>query len=158
MTSTYADITDALVGDQFTEDILNQLIDNEDFLRHPPRATYSPSLAASTITTASATFVDLTGFSVAITTQGEPIEIEFDARVNTTNARFDFVVDGVSITGDNDGLGAASPVSTFCAVSIKRRVAVLAGAHTVKVQWRSTSGTITLYPAGLAQLSVHEEG
>ncbi len=158
MTSIYADIVDAAAGDQFTEDLLNQLIDNVDFLRNPPRGTYSPSTAASNITTASATFVDLTGFSVTLTTQGNPINIEFVARVNTTNARFDILVDGVSITADNDGVGAASPVSTFCAVTIRRRVAVLAGSHTIKIQWRSTSGTITLYPAGLAQLNVEETG
>lgn len=159
MTSTYALPAVLSIGDLISHDlILNGLRNSIDFLRDPPRTTYSPSLADANITTTSTVFVDITGFSVTVVSQGKPVDVEFMARVNTTNGRFDLLVDGVSVTGDNDGLGAAAPVSTFCAVNIKRRIAVSAGSHTYKIQWRATAGTLTLYPAGLAQLTAVEKG
>lgn len=161
MTSTWTDLIDDLTdpGDQFTADeILNAIYYDLDFLRNPPVGSYALSTGGANVTTTSTTFTDLGLFTVTLTTQGNPVDIFFDARVNTsTVARFDFVVDGVSITGDNDGLGANSPISTFGQVSIHRKVALTAGSHTVKVQWRSTSGaTLTLYAAGLGQLNVRE--
>lgn len=159
MTSTYVDIPQTFaVGDQWTEDYANQVAANIDFLRNYPADIYTPSVAASNITTTSTSMVDLTGFTTSITTQGGAIEIIFRVRANSTNARFDLLVDNVSITGDSDGLGAVTPASTFgnnCFVAI---VAATAGAHTVKVQWRVTTGTGTVYPAGLGQLYVREIG
>lgn len=163
MTSTWTDLTttpgvNPPTGTQISSTLLGQLIANEDFLRNPPVLDVALSTGASNITTTSTTFVTITGFSGTITTQGNPIEICFDARVNATAARFDIVIDGVSITADNDGLGANTPTSTFGLVSIRRRVALAAGAHTVAIQWRVTTGTGTLYAAGLAQLHVVERG
>lgn len=160
MTSTWTDIADGSPGDQFTDTLFTDMADDLDFLRNPPRGTYALSTAGSNVTTTSTTFTDLGAFTVTFTTQGNPVDMFFDARVNTsTVARFDFVVDGVSITADNDGLGAVSPISTFGSISIRRRISVTAGSHTFKVQWRSTSGaTLTLYAAGLGQLNVVECG
>ena len=163
MTSTWTDLTitpgiNPASGTQVSSDWMGEVGANLDFLRNPPVLDVALSTGAANITTTSTTFVAITGFSGTITTQGNPIEICFDARVNTTAARFDIVVDGVSITADNDGLGANTPTSTFGLVSIRRRVALGAGAHTVAIQWRVTTGTGTLYAAGLAQMHVVERG
>jgi hypothetical protein len=158
MTATWTTISSGAIGDQFTADIFNDIVDNLSFLRDPPHFYYALPTGAANLTTSSTTFVTITNFTGSITTQGNPIAIEFMARVNTTNSRFDILVDGVSITADNDGLGSVSPISTFGNVYIKRLVAVSAGAHTVTIQWRSTSGTITLYAAGLGQMIVTEIG
>lgn len=160
MTSTWTDIVSpaAAIGDQFTAERANQVYANLDFLRNPPADIYTPSTAASNITTTSTTFVDLTGFTTSITTQGGAIRIDFRVRANSTNARFDILVDGLSITGDNDALGAVTPASTFGNNCFFAIVAASAGAHTVKVQWRVTTGTGTVYPAGLGQLYVTEIG
>lgn len=159
MTSTWTDIpATGAINDQYTADMFNQMAANLDFLRNPPHGFYALSTGAANITTTSTSMTDLTGFTVNITTQGKPIEIMFRCRANSTNARFDIVVDGVSISGDGEGLGAVTPASTFgnnCFVAL---VAVAAGAHTVKIQWRVTTGTGTVYAAGLNQLYVHEIG
>lgn len=160
MTSTWFDLVSpvAAVGDQFTEDTVNYIFGDLDFLRNPPADIYTPSTAASNITTTSTTFVDLTGFTTSITTQGGAIRIDFRVRSNSTNARFDLLLDNVSITGDNDALGAVTPASTFGNNSFFAIVAASAGPHTIKVQWRVTTGTGTVYPAGLCQLFVTEIG
>ncbi len=157
MTSTWTDVADGVIGDQFSADLFTDIADDLDFLRNPPSGTYALSTAGSNITTTSTSFVDLTSTTVTLTTQGNPINIYFNCRANTTNARFDILVDGVSITADNEGLGAVTPASTFGNNSFFRRIAVTAASHTVKVQWRVTTGTGTVYAAGLLQLYVVEQ-
>lgn len=153
MTSTYTTLTAKNPGDQLTDTLMNQIIANIDFLRNPPLNSYAPGLADANITTTSTSFVDLTGYSISVTSQGNPMLIFFMART-AGNTRFDFLVDGVSITGDSDGVGGAG--ATQSSTTIVRRVQPAAGARTFKVQWRSTSGTVTLYPAGLSQFYVVE--
>jgi hypothetical protein len=157
MTATWTDISaNKADGAQLDSDLLNAMLDNINFLRDPAAGLYALSVAGANITTTSTSFVDLTGFTKTITTQGRPVEICFDARVASTNARFDFQVDGATITGDVDGLGAVTPASTFGNNSFRRVVALAAGSHTFKVQWRVTTGTGTVYAAGLAQFYVAE--
>lgn len=159
MTSTWIDIPQTFeVGDQFTEATADQIAANLDFLRNPPHFYYAHSTVAADITTTSTTFVTITGFTGSITTQGNPIKIEFTARINTAATRFDILVDGVSITADNDGLGSVAAISTFGNVYLCKFVDVTAGAHTVEVAWRITTGTATLYSEGLAQMLVTEIG
>ncbi len=158
MTATWTAITQGAIGDQFTADIFNDIADDLSFLRDPPSDIYAPSTAASNITTTSTVFIDLTLFTTSITTQGGAIRIDFRVRANSTNARFDLLLDNVSITGDNDGLGAVTPASTFGNNNFFAIVAATAGVHAVKVQWRVTTGTGTVYPAGLCQLYVTEIG
>lgn len=153
MPSTYTALTGKNPGDQFTDTLFDALAANDDFFRNPPSGLYSQATSDSNITTSSATMVDLGSYSVTLTTQGNNVLIMLLGRANGTTARFDFLVNGVSITGDNDGLGAPGATG---AVTIMRIVALTAGTYTIKVQWRSTSGTITWYPAGLGQLYVRE--
>lgn len=137
------------VNSQLTAAILNRIKNNFDFFRTPPYAYYAPSLAASNITTTSTSFVDLTGFTVTLTTQGGLVAVWFNARANGTTVRFDIHQDGLSISGDADGLGAPGATGE---ASIMRLLAPSAGSHTYKIQWKVTSGTGTVYPAGLCQL------
>jgi hypothetical protein len=160
MTSTWTDIVSpaAAIGDQFTAERANQVYANLDFLRNPPSDIYTPATNAANITTTSTSFVDLTGFTTSITTQGGAIRVDFRVRANSTSARFDILLDNVSLSGDNDGFGAVTPASTFGNNSFFAIVAASAGAHTIKIQWRVTAGTGTVYPAGLCQLYVTEIG
>lgn len=153
MTSTWTDIADVIEKQKLTAVLFNQLIHNADFLRTPPQGLYAPGLADATITTSSATFVDLTGYSRTVDCQGNPMLLLFMGRT-AGNTRFDFQVDGVSITGDSDGVGAGA--ATQAITTFARIVQPTAGNHTFKVQWRSTSGAVTLYPAGLSQFYVRE--
>jgi hypothetical protein len=160
-TSTWTDVADFANGDQIPADILTDMTDDLDFLRSPPGALYALSTGAANITTSSATMVDLTGFSISFTCQGKPVEIIFTGRATSTTARFDILVDYglgggyVSLTSDNDGVGAPGALGF---VTIVKRIAPAAATISVKVQWRSTSGTVTFYAAGLGQLWAVERG
>lgn len=153
MPSTYTALSGKNPGDQMLDTMWDSLAANDDFFRNPPQGYYAQSTADANITTSSATMVDLGSYTVTFTSQGNNLEISLMGRATSTTARFDFLLDGVSITGDNDALGAPGATGL---VSIKRIVAAAAGSHTIKVQWRSTSGTVTWYPAGLGQLYVRE--
>lgn len=143
-----------VLGDnaQITKEQLNQLGANDDFFRTAPQF-YSPPTSDPNITTTSTSMVDLTGFSLTHVSQGGLIEIAFLARMSVVTIRVDFLIDGVSISGDNDGLGAPAVNG---AINILRYARPAAGSRIYKVQWRTTSGTGTLYPAGLAQFMVRE--
>jgi hypothetical protein len=158
MTSTYTPIADGAIGDQFTATLFTALADNDDHLKNPPADLYAPATSDSNITTTSTTFVQLTGFSLSVTTQGGKLFVWFSLRANTTAARFDIRLDSVSVTGDNDGLGAVTPASTF---GMNTRLLILnvsAGVHTLDLYWRVTTGTGTVYPAGLCQFAAWEIG
>jgi hypothetical protein len=159
-TSTWTDIVSDVQaeGYQITKDFINQVAQNTDFLRNPPSDIYSPSTAASNITTTSTTPVLLTGFQLSLTTQGGKIFVFFCLRGNTTNARFDIYLDGVSVTGDSDYMGAVAPASTFGMNTAIRILAASAGAHTLDLYWKVTASTGTIYPAGLCQFAAWEIG
>jgi hypothetical protein len=158
MSSTWTDLADGAVGDQLTAALWTAAADNLDFLRNPPSDIYTPSLADANITTSSTTFVDLTGFSITLTTQGGKILVFFRLRANSTNVRWDVLLDGLSVTGDNDALGGVTPASTFGMNTCFLILAASAGVHTLKIQTRVTTGTLTVYPAGLCQFAAWEIG
>lgn len=153
MTSTWTDLADVAPKEKNTAEGYNKLIHNVDFLRNPPAGLYAAGLADANITTSSASYVDLTGYSVTITCQGGLMKMILVGRAGG-NTRFDFLIDGVSITGDADGVGAGG--ATQAIICIERFVQPAAGSHTFKVQWKTTSGAVTWYPAGLGQLYVVE--
>jgi hypothetical protein len=146
-------LTAANIGDGFTAATYEIIRNNFDFLRTMPQGIYQYSSGAGNLTTTSTSFGYITGFEETITTEGNPILIMFNARLNGTTVRIDFEVDGAQLSADTDGLGApgATGESSICRV-----VSVAAGSHTVKVMWKVTSGTGTLYAAGFAQLYVRE--
>ena len=158
MPSTWNDIADGAAGDPFTPTLFTQIADNLDFLRNPPADLYSPATSDPNITTTSTTSILLTGFTLSITTQGGKIFVLFRLRANSTNARFDVRLDTVSVTGDSDSMGAVTPASTFGLNTGWAILAASAGAHTLELYWKVTTGTGTVYPAGLCQFAAWEIG
>ncbi len=165
MTATWTIINsgnDYNAGDQIdATDFMTAVKNDLLFLREPPGSYYALSTGAANITTSSATMVDLTGFEITFTCQGKPVEIMFSGRATNANARFDILVDYglgggyVSLTSDNDGVGAPGVTGMVCMI---KRISPAAATIKVKVQWRSTSGTVTFYAAGLGQLWASERG
>lgn len=147
--------TNSAIGDSVSSESYNALLNNANFLRSPPSFLYELSTAASNVTTTSVSFTPLGLFTGSLTTQGGAIEVHFGGRITGTTSRLSCLVDGIDITNDNDGFGAS--VSVGC-IDIVRYVAVAAGAHTITMQWRSTSGTITLFAASAAFLFAREIG
>lgn len=160
--ATFSALDTPVINQQITKDILETIKDNFDFFRTPPKGFYSPSVAASNITTTSTTFTTITGFSVDVTSQGGLLAVMLALRISgsgsTETIRLDLTLDGISVTGDDTGFGIVSArvVDIQIPVTVWRILAPAAGAHTIAARWRVSSGTGTIYPAGLCQLAVWE--
>lgn len=134
-----------------TEGQLNEQVrDNLEWLKNPPRA--AADLAANIATTSTA-FVDAPGLALTLTTAGGALLVGFTGVAgNATGATvvFDLVVDGVSQGGLDGVIGSSAGVVPVAFVWLVEGLA--AGAHTVKLQWKVSSGTGTLYGGGTAYL------
>lgn len=109
-------------------------------------------------TTVSTTFADIdaTNLTATVTTPtgGKRYMVTFQARVSHSVANglavFDFTIDGtraVSAATTGSGVRLISVVSTGTSweVSVTYITSVLtAGSHTIKPQWRTNSGTLTM--------------
>jgi len=136
------------VGELVTAAIMNAHIrDNETFLKTPTES--GKVQFASDFTTTSGTFVDLTGMTTTITTQGGGLDVFL--RVTLFNSspaqtKFELLVDG-SITTYlgrfyNGSTTIASTVTFFEHLTAAQ---VPAGSHTIKVQVNVGGGTTTIY-------------
>jgi hypothetical protein len=152
------------VGELVTAALLNaHLRDNLDFLKTPPTASYILNESADyTTTSTSFVSVDNTKLSLAITTAGGDVLVGFSGVITGStnlNAFFDVEVDGVRIAGD-DGLivnGAASG-GRYTVTFFRLITGLSAGVHTFKLQWRTSTGTLTLYAgAGTGSGDVHPQ-
>jgi len=121
------------------------------------------SLTSGNITTTSTSLADLTGATVTFTTGANPIHVSFAATwaQSTTGqtAYFNILVDGAAQFGTNgliyDATAAGYGLSVSCAFDT---AALSSGSHTIKVQWKVSAGTGTIYAnsTNAAILSAHE--
>lgn len=111
----------------------------------------SPGTANST--TSSATFVDLLSITTLIPTTGV-YRLTFVGRCTSANARFTFEIPSGIITdsGSSSGDGCGAPIGSN--VKFSRYVTLSQGFRTCAIQWRSTSGTITMEHPSLAQFRI----
>lgn len=131
-----------------TASIMNTHVrDNLDYLKARPVARFA-DLDGTVLSTTSTSFVDVTGASVSITTSGSSrLLIMTSGSVQSTGATsacyFTLVVDGTNqgdaslgVQGVQAITGTDTPFSSVFITS----AAVSDGAHTVKVQFRTTGG------------------
>ncbi|MGQ9889713.1 MAG: hypothetical protein ACUVSX_14670 [Aggregatilineales bacterium] len=134
-----------------TEGQLNEQVrDNLEWLKNPPRA--AAALAANIATTSTA-FVDAPGLALTLTTAGGALLVGFTGVAGNaagTTVVFDLVVDGVSQGGLDGVIGSSAGIVPMSFVWLVEGLA--AGAHTVKLQWKVSAGTGTLYGGGTAYL------
>ncbi|MCA0455638.1 MAG: hypothetical protein LCI00_16805 [Chloroflexi bacterium] len=133
-------------GDLADAAMMNQhLRDNLDFLRNPPSAV---DLAA-TVTTSSASLVDVTGSSITFTTYGGGVLV-------LVNGIYDCSSVGAAVSISLNVDGATERTFTYenfvanynTNISFPYKVAALAaGSHTFKIQTATSAGTaiVTLY-------------
>lgn len=100
------------------------------------------------ITTASSTFVDMTGMSITMVTNGGDVELVAMFRAGHSNAGsdpfFNFSVDGTDVEAATNGvLGFDEPILTYdMAFHMRwRAVGLSAGSHTFKVRWKASGAT-----------------
>lgn len=127
-----------------------QVRDNLEWLKDPPTA--SVTLAANVATTSTA-FVDVPGLALTLTTSGGSVLVGFaGAAGNTVGSTvvFDVVVDGVGQGGPDGICGSSAGVIPMSFVWLVEGLS--AGAHTIKLQWKVSGNTGTLYGATAAPL------
>lgn len=116
------------------------------------------ALGSGNVTTASTTYVDLTGITATITTAGGSVLLNLSFGHTNTSAVyhfFDFLKDGVSLTGLTSGVAQA--LITLGSSNIEHEslqyidVAPVAGSHTYKVQWKVGAATGTFEADGAAR-------
>ena len=144
-------------GQLITPTIWNaQIYDNMTWLKTPP----SNRMAIVTQNTASASFVAVTGVSLAITTEGGSVLIRFCGSFYNTgvnNNFLDFGIDGAGVGDATNGLQYfTTPVANYRSGIGFEWVsgALSAAAHTVTLRWKTTAGTLTMENGG--QFSVRE--
>lgn len=148
-----------------TANLMNTHIrDNLNALKSPPSDNYEAN-EASDYTTTSTSFVDLdaTKFSLTITTTGGDVLVGFNGNFKctaSTVAFLDIDVDGSRVGGD-DGIKVFDVNASIAGAfpSFARLITGLsAGTHTFKLQWRTGSGTLTMYAgAGTSNADVHPQ-
>lgn len=147
-----------------TPDDLNGVRDNLNALKQVA-SWYSVIDQASDYTISGSTFADVDGTYMAVTvvTGGGLLWVGFNGNVghsaNTGRIYFDLLVDGVRL-GSDDGLeGIFEPQTPVGFWPIHLLVPVpglSAGSHTIKLQWKTSGATATLYAgAGTANKDVH---
>jgi hypothetical protein len=150
---------------------MNDIGGNLDALKQPP-TDISTVDHDSDFSTNSTTFVDVdldvnvttNQFAVQVTTNGGPLLVTFTGSLGhnastDTIVYFDLTLDGLRIGGDN-GITMVS-----CRTGEARNVSfvywienISAATHTVKLQWRTVSGTATLWAgAGVSGVDVHPQ-
>lgn len=146
------------VAETMTAAKMNLIRDNIEYL-HTPNGS-QVDLTAN-YTTTSATFVDFSpSISITLTTTGAPLYIGFDANFDisvgtagNTPIHVQLVIDGVAVGDASNGI-AKIMLDDFDHENrisfVRRRTGVSAGAHTVKLQWRSNGGnTVRLVGANI---------
>lgn len=160
--ASWVDLVNFAPGQLLGSDDANQILENARFLRSPARHFYQRGFGDANYTTTSTTFVNIDGtnMDVELQTFGGPVRVELHCRIDhTTNAfaHFDIIVDGVSISNDTNGVYVAATNATGLGISFSRLIPLAAGLHTFALQWRTSTGTLTMEVNGLIQFEIHEE-
>jgi len=166
----YTAPTTRSTDDLITSTIWNtDLVDNIAALKDPPSANYELN-EGSDYTTTSTSFadVDATNLALAVTTTGGDVMVHFHGTFqgNTLGMRIflNLDVDGSPHAAD-DGIifwretTGAGGTTINAPISFTRLITGLsAAAHTVKLQWKVSAGTATLYAgAGTSSADNHAQ-
>lgn len=150
MPATWSDPRTYTNGELLTKSIMDQhWRDNLLFLKTPAAAAATPF--ATTFTTTSATFVDVTGVTVTFTNYGGGFDVvvaQWISNSGTADSAFDIMVDGVSVSGTTHGVyrvGSPSAAASVGVAFVYHVSAKAAGSHTVKLQARTTGTTLSIY-------------
>lgn len=133
-----------VAGEVPTAAIMNAHVrDNLNALKDPPQAVAENWNVA--LSTTSTSFVNMTGVEATVTTTGGRLLIGFTISASATGGTsgdytaWEITIDGTAVSGHVDGVAKlfsslAAPVSV-----VYLSAAPAAGAHTVRVQWRTTN-------------------
>lgn len=123
-------------------------------------------ITTGTITTNSASFVDLTGVTVTLTTGAHRVLVILIGTCFNTNAAggtefFDIAIDTVRQGGSDGLMSTSGQQNTVLNADLSFMTGVLsAGSHTIKIQWRTTAanGNFEASSGSAAWLQIIETG
>jgi hypothetical protein len=148
-------------GEALTASDLNtHLRDNLNALKAPPTAHYELNESAD-YTTTSTTFVNVDGtkLSLSLTTTGGDVLVCFAGFIQSTGSHavyLDLLLDAARVGGNDGIVGIYNGFVTLPLVYLLTGVS--AGAHTIKLQWKVSGGTGTLYAgAGTLNFDMHPQ-
>lgn len=127
----------------------NLLLENDMYLKARPVSAAS-DVDGTVASTASTSFTDLTGASVSITTSGTSklliIANWWWGGSTALNASMTVLVDGVNQGNATYGLsyGYVANANPLAASLVWVATGLTAGAHTVKLQYKTSTGTLTV--------------
>lgn len=153
-----------IVGDPLTAAEMNTYQrDNMNALKTPPEEAKQVNEGAD-YTTASATFVDVdaTDLSLSVTTTGGDLMIGFYGSFLGSAlmlAYLNVVIDEAVVALEDGMVVQTIDVASAQVVSfVHIETGVSPGAHTIKLQWKASGGTATMYAgAGTANADVHPQ-
>jgi hypothetical protein len=161
MTATYTANRTWASGEVVTAAIMNQYIrDNLDYLKARPVARVS-DLDGTVSNTSSTSFVDVTGATVNITTSGTSRlliagNVCWSENV-AANAFLTALVDGTNQGDATNGIVYETSLTTaqhVAAFSFITAASVADGAHTVKLQYKTSANTLTVTSFSLIVMEV----
>lgn len=135
-----------IAGELLTASIFNTYVRDEfDWLKTP----IASKVTTGTITTSSASYVDVTNMTATFTTNGGGVDVLIRCTLNQTGAATNtvqLVVDGAS----ECILGTwTSPGVSNIPVSLVHHIAALsAGSHTIKVQVKTNASSLSVIGTG----------
>lgn len=144
---------------------MNAIGENLTALKSPPSVQVNLNESAD-YTTSATTFVDVDAsrLSATLTTNGGDLLVTFCGTLYTSSATsinigFDIAVDGIRHAGD-DGAMLVTVNNVFAANAsfVVWIPNLAAGSHTVKLQWKTNSGTAILWAgAGTVGADIHPQ-
>lgn len=151
---TWADnelVTAALMNEQVRDNMAYLKIASDTAFNH---FTCSSNTAYTTTTSGSFSDIDATNLAGSLTTTGGPVLIGVSGNWKVSGTGIDMCVD-VMIDGSRIGhatygslLMQSSASNLYSPVSWSQIRALAAGSHTFKLQWRTSSGTLSIGPYG----------
>lgn len=135
---------------------LNEFLDNLEWLHAPPTDSYEAPQGSDFTTTATTWAAISSDFTRTITTSGGLVLVVFSAVI--FQAEIDFRIDGVRWGSAPDTTGSGSARETFHhrLINLPVLLNLAAGAHTISVEWKATSGTATIYTSYRPRLDIRE--
>ena len=160
--TTWATPVTWAVYDDLTASLMNAQLRDKLNALHTPAGAYS-LIDEADYTTTSTSFVDIDSTDLAhtFTSGGGIIIASFTGSflqlsgLNTTKNYLNLMVDGADFFG-GDGIGffiTVNPVVAMVSFNVPI-YGLAAGSHTIKMRWKVSTGTLTLY-AGTGTPAVH---
>jgi len=144
MTATWTAPRTWTTGELVTASIMNTHVrDNLDWLKTPVES--GNITFAADFTTTSATYTDVTGITTTITTVGGGLDIFWRCTLFTSTTAvvvFQVLIDGVS--EEILGTAVVSSSTNIESCFYHHAAAKSAGSHTIKIQVKTSAGTLTV--------------